>query len=477
MTNVPAWVSDAVFYAILPDRFAPPTADEHEDLDRSTFDPWDSPPTNRAYKGGTLEGITRNLDRLVELGITALYLNPIHVSVTHHRYKPIDLHHVDPMLGGDAAFARFLTAAKQRGLRVMLDAVFNHVGRGHRFFQDVIEYRERSPYRDWFRIDGFDADAPRCRVWNHNATMPTLNHDNPAVQRYLFDVAEHWAKKGIDGWRFDAPEEITAPGFWAEMRRRLRAIHPEFYLLGEIWGDATPWLDGHQWDGVTNYGFAYAVRSFVVGDNLLETELLETDVAERLDGPGYATRIDELLSRYPWEHQLAMLNAFNTHDISRLVSLAGEDPSAHRLATFLMLTFPGAPCIYYGDEVGMSGGRPMANRAGFSPRADWDHSLLDWTRALIALRKRLPALRYGRYRSVAASGGAYAAIRADETECLLIAVNTDDSCHLELPRAALDGAQAGLRLWGDGAIRITKDSAEVFLPKRTGSLFRLNETR
>jgi cyclomaltodextrinase len=246
MTDVttPDWVKHAVFYQIFPDRFAK----SDRVTKPSNLEPWDGDPTPKGYKGGDLIGVLERLDYLQELGVTALYFNPIFQSASNHRYHTHDYYQVDPLLGGNDAFDEFLAECKRRNLRVVLDGVFNHASRGFFPFNDVLENGAASPWLDWFYFTdpaahAYDnSKAAGYKAWAGLRALPKLNTDNPQVREYLMRVGEHWLRKGIDGWRLDVPTEIETPGFWQEFRQRVKAINPEAYIVGEIWSDSRPWL-------------------------------------------------------------------------------------------------------------------------------------------------------------------------------------------------------------------------------------------
>ena len=271
----PDWVRDAVFYQIFPDRYAiSPRVPKPGELE-----PWDDPPTPHGFKGGDLLGIAEHLDDLQALGITALYLTPVFASASNHRYHTFDYETVDPLLGGDEALGELLDEAHRRGMRVILDGVFNHASRGFWPFHHILENGIRSPYRDWFHLDpdvlaghrgltAYPGDAETkvglgYRAWWDLPALPTLNHSNPDVREYIYGVAEHWLRFGIDGWRLDVPEEISEPGFWEEFRRRVLAVNSEAYLVGEIWNPAPEWLAGDRFHAAMNYPLAEAILSFV----------------------------------------------------------------------------------------------------------------------------------------------------------------------------------------------------------------------
>jgi sugar/nucleoside kinase (ribokinase family) len=336
------------------------------------------------------------------------------------------------LLGGDAAFDALLTAAHDRGLRVIVDLVVNHVGVGFLPFTDVIDYGERSPWRDWFVIDSFPvrpwSGKPTYRCWNDNPSMPVLNHHNPVVRRHVVEAAVHWARRGVDGLRLDAASEVVAPVLFDELREAVARVSPEIYLLGETWTDPSWALDGRRWHGATGYPFHFAVRELAGGRHLQPAHAHPDSIrAGGIDAREYARRVDSIFGGKPaWqlEHQV---NFVDGHDVARLITLAGGDRASVELADLLTFTAPGATSVYYGAEVGLTGGMPPDCRRGFPPPAQWDQAALARTRALIALRHACPALRRGGYRTVAAEGHAYAALRSDGAQEVVVAVNAGEA--------------------------------------------------
>src|SRR5919112_5575479 len=213
----PHWVKRAVFYQIFPDRFAKSDSVEKP---HNNLETWDSDPTPFGYKGGDLAGVRERLDYLQDLGVTALYFNPIFQSASNHRYHTHDYYKIDPLLGGEDAFDALLAECQRRGVRIVLDGVFNHASRGFFPFNDVLENGAASPWLDWFCFTDPEAHAydrskaAGYKAWAGLRALPKLNTDNPQVREYLMRVAEHWLHKGIDGWRLDGPTEIETPGFW-----------------------------------------------------------------------------------------------------------------------------------------------------------------------------------------------------------------------------------------------------------------------
>ncbi len=431
--DTPGWVHDAVFYQIFPDRFA-----KSDRVDKPTgLERWDSDPTAHGYKGGDLLGVVERLDYLEDLGITAIYFNPIFQAACNHRYHTHDYYRVDPLLGGDAAFNELLNACHRRGIRVVLDGVFNHASRGFFQFNDALENGRDSPWLDWFTFHDFPLNAydhsipPGYSAWVGLHALPKFNTDNPRVREYLMRVGEHWLRKGIDGWRLDVPFEIETPGFWQEFRQRCKGINPASYLVGEIWRDSRRWLQGDQFDATMNYLFAEAALAFC-GRDRVRRDLQDDrsyDPWPGIDGTTYAAKIGETLGLYDWNVQLAQMNLLGSHDTARPLTILGDDRRSLELAALLLFTFVGAPTIYYGDEIGLDGGLPdqWARKTFPWDHPDrWDTDLRALYQRLIALRRAIPALRTGTYQTWTATLSSYAFVRAEGSERIIVALNTSE---------------------------------------------------
>lgn len=469
-TQTPDWVKDAVFYQIFPDRFA---TSGRPSLP-TKLESWESRPTRRGFKGGDFAGMQARLDYLVDLGIDAVYFNPIFQSAANHRYHTHDYYRVDPVLGGNQAFREFLDAAHDRGIRVVLDGVFNHASRGFLQFNHIMENGRQSPYVDWFTVNGFPLNAfdvrgaPNYAAWWDNPELPKLNTDNPQVRAFVMDVAETWLRFGIDGWRLDVPLEITTPGFWEEFRQRVKAVNPEAYILAEIWDDAQEWLTGDHFDATMNYGFNRACYGFFGGPRL--------DVSQRpggfeitaLDGAGFAKDIDHLLHLHDWDVTLAQYNVLSSHDEPRFLTMVRSDTRRLRLAMLFQMTFPGVPSVYYGDEIGMVGGPdPDCRRAFPWDERQWDCGLWQDFRRAIALRKAHRSLRRGTYTELLVSESAYAFTRQDADETVVVALNVaDETVDLTLDLTSVlsdrgSGAVVFADAWSGGEVRAEADRLRI----------------
>ena len=491
--DTPAWVRDAIFYQIFPDRFAPSA----RVLKPGVLEPWDAPPTHQGYKGGDLRGVAERLDYLDDLGITAIYLTPVFQSASNHRYHTYDYFEVDPLLGGNDALRELLDDAHARGMRVVLDGVFNHTGRGFWPFHHILEAGAASPYRRWFVLDQerLDADIPLVayppagapqrsqgyEAWWGLPALPKLNTANAEVREYLFSVAEFWLQRGIDGWRLDVPQEIDDEVFWQEFRRRCKAIRPDAYLVGEIWRVAPDWLRGDRFDALMNYPLGEAILGFVGGSHLdMDIVRQHSEYAQSLhplDAPGFARVVDELDRAYDPDIVAVQLNLVGSHDAPRMRTVVG-DVAGVRLATLLQATLPGAPCVYYGDEVGMQGGVDPANRGGFPWDEDgWEPGLRDAVKALLWLRRSEPALRDGPMRFLWANGSAVAYERGAGAGRFVVVVNAgDEAVRLDLGMGDEGGRLDPVALAGFGGVSgaaIVEGRASVEITARSGGILRV----
>jgi len=478
--HTPDWVSDAIFYQIFPDRFA-----QSKKVPKpSHLEPWDAPPTRHGFKGGDLLGIAERLDYLVDLGVTAIYLNPIFQSTANHRYHTHDYYQVDPILGGNGALRYLLDRAHQLGLRVVLDGVFNHASRGFFQFNHILENGPASPYVDWFIIDGHPLrpyHAPKGKhgyeAWWNLPALPKLNVSTPAVREFLWDVATHWIEFGADGWRLDVPAEIADDAFWQEFRQRVKSVNPDAYVVGEIWDDACHWLEGDQFDAVMNYPVTRACLSFFAGDRLVHTEAAKSGYGqlETLDANGFRQEIDRVLKLYPRPVTEVQFNLLSSHDTPRFKTLAHNDDSAYRLALLFQMTYPGAPSIYYGEEIGMEGKHDPDCRRGFPwDEGQWDVDLRAFVQRCISLRKAHPALRRGDFAWLLAEDDVVAYVRRLENEAVLVALNNSrKAITVDLPvRDILKEDMQVREVWNGTTKQVHEGEVQIVdIPARSGTVF------
>lgn len=473
----PDWVKDAVFYQIFPDRFAK----SDKVLKPHNLEPWDSLPTVQGYKGGDLYGVIEHLDHIQDLGATAIYFTPIFQSACNHRYHTHDYYQVDPLLGGNKAFYALRDEMHKRGMKLVLDGVFNHASRGNFFFNDILENGPHSAWLDWFIVHDwpltpYSGERPaNYEAWVGNRALPKWNTDNPQVREYIMQVAEHWLREGIDGWRLDVPFCITSPGFWNEFRTRVKAVNPEAYIVGEVWWDSTNYLQGDQFDAVMNYIFTEPVIQFCA-QNHLTREMAVTrhsyDPYPAIDGEHFSVKLEKALFRYDWEVAQVQLNLLDSHDTARLLSIADEDKATVRLATILLMTVPGAPSVYYGDEISLPGkDDPDCRRTiNWDNRSTWDMDTLAYYKQLISIRKSHVALRRGAFLGLHAGPLSYAFSRAKDNDKLIIALNVADKAQkLEIPVKGLVEDGATLKaIYGKGSVTVEGGIAKVNVPARDG---------
>lgn len=395
----PAWTRDAVVYNIFPDSFAA----------GKRLAPNGAPPC----RGGTVRGVTENLDYIASLGFNCIYLNPIFAARSYHRYDTLDYYRIDPHMGAEDDLRDLVRRAHALGIRVILDGVFNHVSSDHPFFRDVLENGRASRYYSCFyalpetpRLPAA-GELPGYTCFSYVADMPKTNTADPFLRQYFCDVGAYWVRKfDVDGWRLDVANELD-DGFLRAFRASVKAAKSDALIVGEVWENAAHYLGGDMLDSAMNYDFRRYCRRFFA--------------EQTVDAETFDTNVSTLLLRYNENALFAQLNLLDSHDVSRFLSLCGGKTERMELAVLLQMTFPGMPCVFYGDEKGLCGEsepeyrRPMA----------WDASspLEEVYRRMIALRKTHPALRYGSFHTELACGGVYRYSRVWNGTKITVAMN------------------------------------------------------
>ncbi|MFD3270576.1 glycoside hydrolase family 13 protein [Paenibacillus dendritiformis] len=416
MFEAPAWVKEAVFYQIFPERFA--NGDPANDPEKT--EAWGGEPKPGNFFGGDLQGVLDHLDYLTELGINAIYFTPVFEATTNHKYDTRDYLKVDRHFGTNEKLKELIVACHERGIRVLLDAVFNHAGRTFPPFVDVMEKGSESPYADWFYVRDYPLRVvdgkPTYETFSFEPLMPKLNTGHPEVKRYLLEVARYWVEEiGIDGWRLDVANEVDHQ-FWREFRQVVKQANPDAYILGEIWHDSMMWLQGDQFDAVMNYPFTDAVLNFFA--------------RQTTDARAFADSIGSILASYPQPVTEVSFNLLDSHDTPRLLTLCEGDVRPMKLAALFQFTYPGTPCIYYGDEIGLEGGPdPGCRKCMVWDEAEQDRGLFAFYQRIIALRRKHEALRSARIRFLHAEAEGrtlmYELTGADGS--FLIAMNAGDA--------------------------------------------------
>ncbi|QOS88137.1 glycoside hydrolase family 13 protein [Peribacillus sp. JNUCC41] len=372
--GAPEWVKDTIWYQIFPERFA----NGNPDNDPEGVIPWGSEePAVDNFFGGDFEGIIEHLDYLENLGINGIYFTPIFHAYSNHKYDTIDYRSIDPQFGTKETLKTLITECHKRNIRVMLDAVFNHSGYYFPPFQDLLEKGEKSKYKDWFHPHSFPlkgGERPNYETFGFFESMPKLNTANPEVKEYLLEVSAYWIKEfDIDAWRLDVANEVDQP-FWREFRTTVKNIKPDLYILGEIWHDSMPWLRGDQFDAVMNYPFTNQVFRLVASQTINAREFTEEMTA--------------IYHSYPTNVFDVTFNLLGSHDTPRIFTDCGENLARAKLIHAILLTFNGSPCIYYGDEIGLTGGMdPGCRKCMVWEEEKQNTELFNEIKTLILLRK------------------------------------------------------------------------------------------
>lgn len=378
--NVVPWMRSAVFYQIFVERFF--MGDTRKDASYVNME-WGELPGPKSFAGGDLKGVIRKLDYIQKLGITALYLTPVFESISNHKYDIMDYKKIDPRFGSDEELHELVEQAHQRGIRIVLDAVFNHCSMQLAEFQDVLKRGRKSPYYHWFVIDG---DYPEPDKLNYECFaacnyMPKINTANREAQDFLLDIACYWIREfDIDGWRLDVSDEVSH-AFWRRFRDAVKAEKQDAVIVGENWHDAYPYLMGDQYDSIMNYSFTKACLDYFARG--------------RYDAKQMAEKLSGNLMRNTEQVNFMMLNLLDSHDTHRFYSEVGKSKDKLLAAVALEMMFPGAPCIYYGTEICLEGGYDPDSRRCFDwDESHWDPEVMETIRCLTTLRTK-DVLKYG----------------------------------------------------------------------------------
>ena len=434
-TPVPAWWKDAVVYQIFPDRFAreerwqPREPAPRKGTHRFLVRDWDTPPfypraedksvSAWPFWGGTLKGIEEKLPYLRSLGVTVLYLNPIFEACSNHRYDTADYTRIDPLLGTEEDFVSLCAAAEKAGMRLILDGVFNHTGADSVYFDRFGNYGTGDEYRSWFRFGEEYTHGYEC--WWDVPDLPNVEEHDPSFRQYICGeagVIRRWLRRGASGWRLDVADELP-DDFIREIRTAVKAEKPDALLMGEVWEDASckvsygqlrEYFLGEELDATMHYPFRTAVLDF------LRRRISAEDACEALW---------TLKEHYPPENLYAAMNLVGSHDRERVLTALGGDRAAWQQAVLLQFALPGVPCIYYGDEAGVTGGADPWNRASF-PWGREDREMTEFVRDLARYYHDTPALRSGDYEPLAAGPDVLGCRRTLDGKTVLALVNRGD---------------------------------------------------
>ena len=396
MFEVPDWAANKVVYQIFPSRFA-----ASQPVDKKLW--YKAPITPMDDLHGDFRGIIDHLDHIQDLGIDVIYMTPSFKSNSCHKYDTIDYYEIDPSFGTKEELKELVQKAHDRGMKVVMDAVFNHTGKEFFAFQDILEKGEKSKYLDWYYIDelplkGKWGEIPNFLCFGYYGGMPKLNLKNPEVEKYITDVACYWIREcDIDGWRLDVGDEISH-FFWKRFRRAIKAVKKDMLIIGEIWHYAGDFLEGDEWDTVMNYPFYLNLIDLLADEKI--------NVSQFVQNLGY------LKGRLHKKCYPLMWNLIDSHDTARFLHLCKDNKKKQHLAAAFQLLLPGMPMIYYGDEYAMPGANdPDCRRGMYWDEEYQDKEMFEWYKQLLQVRKKYKCI---------VEGELVEAITRDEEETIVL---------------------------------------------------------
>jgi len=441
--NIPAWVKKSVFYQIFPDRF-----NKSNKLKLNlNFEDWDTIPTSDGFKGGNILGVIEKLDYLLDLGISAIYLNPVFASTANHRYHTYDYYNIDPILGTNNDFKKLIKVLHKNNIKIILDGVFNHASRGLYQFNHTLENGLKSPYIDWFYfnkefiakkgyVNAYSNDSSNLNAydkyaysaWYNLAALPKFNIQNKDVKQFILEVAKFWIDFGIDGWRLDVPNEIDDDDFWQDFRLIVKASNPNAYIVGEIWTEAKRWLKGDMFDAVMNYNLGKKILSYFINQNINHEAIKKSDYSKslilNLNFNSFKNEILNTFNLYHSEIVNAQLNLLSSHDTARIISIASEKIELVKLCFAFLFFCPGAPCFFYGDEIGITGYDDPACRKSFNwNKNTWKMELFNFFKTLIKIRKENTVLHDGAIKFLYEKENSSIWCRENKNTCFIFAIN------------------------------------------------------
>ena len=496
---IPDWVYGGVMYQIFPDRFS----NSDDSLNPEGTVEWGLPPTRLDFQGGDLYGVINNLGHIESLGVNIIYLNPIFLSSSTHKYDAWDHFKVDPVLGGDAALKKLIDECHNRNIKVVLDCSLNHVHPRHFAFQDIVENGEKSKYKDWFTVfdypvrfihrphlysntykvgwDGNEEEykryldktfketkvpveireddgpivEPSFKAWWGVPDMPKVNFENKGARKWALDVTKYWIENfDIDGWRMDVAKELDF-SFWKDFRDIAQNSKKDVLLISEIFGDTSQWLQGDRFDGTMNYSFRETMTDFFA--------------TKRINTKEFSDSLAYLYSMYSFEALSSCQNLLSSHDVKRFLNRCGNNEEGVLGAVFLQATFPGIAGIYYGDEIGLAGADDPFNRAAFpwENKKLWNTKILQYTQELMNIKNSNSIFKYGRFELVQHDEDIVVFRRILKDESLLCIVNRDKS---NKDINVISNAHSANIIFGEceakldeGLLKITNKNSEIGL--------------
>ena len=495
--TIPDWVYGGVMYQVFPERFA----NGDSSINPPNTVDWGSTPTRLDFQGGDLYGVIQNLDHIESLGVNIVYLNPIFLSSSTHKYDSWDHFKVEPTLGGDDALKELIKECHNRDMKIILDCSLNHVHPRHFGFQDIIKNGENSKYRDWFTVfdypvrfihrphlysntykvgwDGNEGEykrylektfqetmapveirdddgpivEPTFKAWWGVPDMPKVNFKNKEARQWALDVTKYWIENfDIDGWRMDVAKELDF-SFWKDFRDIAYGTKEDVLLISEIFGDTSQWLQGDRFDGTMNYSFRETMTDYFA--------------TKRINDKEFADSLANLYSMYSFEALSSCQNLLSSHDVKRFLNRSGNNEDSILGAIFLQTTFPGIAGIYYGDEVGLGGADDPFNREPFpwNDESSWNKTILEFTKTMMHIKKSNPIFKYGRFELLDYMEDVVIFRRILQDESLICVVNRDRltkdiniSSNAHTIDVLYGNCEANLE---DGLVKITKNSGDI----------------
>lgn len=380
------WLKEAICYQIFPDRFH--RGEESDQvIEEASLAPWGARPTTKNHFGGNIKGITEKIPYLKELGVTLLYFTPLFTSSSNHKYNTKDYLEIDPRFGSLKETKELVRLCHEAGIRVVFDAVFNHTGHDFFAFQDVLEKGEESEYADWFHIDSYPVSLAKANYYtfaNRVSYMPKVNLKNQGIREYFLKVAKYWIREvGIDGYRLDVCDELSHD-FLKDLRKAVKEEKEDAVLIGEIMHEAETFLDGTELDSIMNYPFRHAMVDTFAREELSLSEFFQVLLKNQV--------------LYREDITAQMLNLLGSHDVPRFLTESGGNKKKLMLATAFQFLYKGVPYVYYGDEIGLTGGKdPLCRKTMIFEEDRQDEKLLSFFKTMIRLRKDHPVLTHGHF--------------------------------------------------------------------------------
>lgn len=419
--QTPDWAEGIVGYQIFPERFFK----GYSNINVTEFEEWNTKPSRTNFFGGNIKGIIDKFNYLKDLGIKMIYLTPIFLSHSNHKYDTIDYFKIDPHFGSINDLKELVNLSHENDIRVIIDGVFNHIGYYSNQFQDVIKNGKKSKFWDWFYIygDAVDVETTNYECVGYYKWMPKLRYSSTSLRKFILSVGEYWINEsGIDGWRLDVADEVDFT-FWQEFRRKIKTINKETLLIGETWKDGRDLLRGDQMDTIMNY----RVRD----------TLIDYFANNQIDTYTFRERIEYILFNYPIQSHNVLYNLLGSHDTERITTVCNNNWDKEKLLIVFQMTFPGMPVVYYGDEIGIEGESDPDCRQTMK----WDcanEEILSFYKGMIRVRNNNEALKYGDFHHIHFSEEIYGFIREFNNESIIVIFNNSKERYQADLNRALD---------------------------------------